>query len=250
MHILVVEDDPALSALLAAELLAIVELEAEVTTVGSLAGATEILARESIDCVLHDFELPDGQADETLRHLQDAFPHIPLVVHSGRGDDRLAVDLVGQGAQDFLVKGSADGAWLGRALRFAVERQRSATDLRLANERFEQLFDLAPIGMALVAPDGRFLRVNRTLCEIVDYPADELMAKTFQDITHPDDLDADLDLVRQVLENRIRTYELHKRYLRADGEEVAVLLSVSLQRTDDGAPLQFIAQIQRAHEPA
>jgi PAS domain S-box-containing protein len=244
MHILVVEDDPALAALLEAQLLAAPELDAEVCTVTTLAGAVEVLARERIDCVLHDFDLPDGHADVTLKHLKERFPHIPLVVHSGQVDEDLAITMVGQGAQDFLVKGRADGAWLARALLFAVERQRIDSELRQANERFEQLFELAPIGMALVAPDGRFLRVNHSFCEIVGHPAADLVARSFQDLTHPDDLAADMRLMGRVLADEITTYALHKRYIHADGSEIPVLLSVSLQRAGDGSPLHFISQVQ------
>jgi diguanylate cyclase (GGDEF)-like protein/PAS domain S-box-containing protein len=104
-------------------------------------------------------------------------------------------------------------------------------------------FEHAPIGKALVAPDGRLLRVNAALCEIVGYPADVLMTKTFQDLTHPDDLDTDVGSVRQLLAGAIRTYSIEKRYLHADGHEVWINLSVSLVR-DDGDPLYFIAQVQ------
>ena len=76
--------------------------------------------------------------------------------------------------------------------------------LREAEQRFRVAFDNAPIGMALVSPDGRFLEVNQSLCEFVGYPADELVMKSFQDITHPADLDADLDYVRQMLAGSIR----------------------------------------------
>src|SRR5438874_2409687 len=96
--------------------------------------------------------------------------------------------------------------------------------LREAEQRFRLAFDNAPIGMALVAPDGQFLQVNASLCEIVGYPADALLAKTFQDITHPDDVLADLEQVRQMLAGVVRTYSKEKRYIHADGHEVWINL--------------------------
>jgi diguanylate cyclase (GGDEF)-like protein/PAS domain S-box-containing protein len=116
--------------------------------------------------------------------------------------------------------------------------------LREAEERFRLAFDNAPIGMALVAPDGRWLRVNRTLCEIVGFSEDELLAKTFQDVTHPEDLSADLDLVNQMLAGEIRTYSMEKRYCHASGGAVWINLSVSLVRDEGDAPLYFIAQLE------
>ena len=114
--------------------------------------------------------------------------------------------------------------------------------------RFRGSFEAAASGMALVAPDGRFLEVNRSLCEIVGYPAEELVELTFQDITHPDDLEADLDYVRQMLRGDIRSYQLTKRYFHKRGDTVWVLISVSLVRSVTGEPLYFVAQIQDVTE--
>jgi PAS domain S-box-containing protein len=116
--------------------------------------------------------------------------------------------------------------------------------LRQGVEQFRSAFTFAAIGMALVAPDGRFLQVNDSLCELVGYTSDELISRTFQDITHPDDLEADLEYVRQMLDGEIRAYQLEKRYVHKDGHIVWVLLSVSLVRAPDGTPVHFISQIQ------
>lgn len=114
----------------------------------------------------------------------------------------------------------------------------------MAEEQIRLSFDAAPIGVALVDIDGRFLRVNRALCEIVGYEADELLALTFQEITDPRDLDADLELVQAALRGRIDRYTMEKRYRRRDGDTVVVQLDVSLVRDGTGRPLHFIAHIQ------
>jgi diguanylate cyclase (GGDEF)-like protein/PAS domain S-box-containing protein len=115
---------------------------------------------------------------------------------------------------------------------------------READARFQAAFADAPIGMALVALDGRFLQVNAALCDLSGYSPVELHNLTFQDITHPDDLDEDLAHVSALLAGRVRAYSMEKRYLRADGGSVWVTLSVSLVRGDDGEPLYFVAQMQ------
>lgn len=125
-----------------------------------------------------------------------------------------------------------------------TEQKRTEAALREEAARFRLSFDNAPIGKALVAPDGRFLEVNPTLCSIVGYSHDELLAATFQDITHPDDLDADLEFVRQMIAGELRTYSMEKRYFHADGHVVWINLSVSLVRDDTAAPLYFISQIE------
>lgn len=111
-------------------------------------------------------------------------------------------------------------------------------------DAFRLAFDAAPIGMALVAPDGRWLKVNRSLCELTGYSEVELLQGSFQDITHPEDLEADLHYVEQVLADERRWYHMDKRYIRKDGDVVWASLSVSLVRDAEGAPLVFVSQIE------
>lgn len=123
-------------------------------------------------------------------------------------------------------------------------RKRADEALRLSAQQFSRVFDSAAIGMALVALDGHWLKVNQTVCEITGYAEEELHGKTFQDITHPEDLERDLAYVRQMLAGEIRWYQMEKRYFHKHGHAVWILLSVSLVRDAQGQPLQFIAQIQ------
>jgi PAS domain S-box-containing protein len=122
----------------------------------------------------------------------------------------------------------------------------ASADPRLAEseERFRGAFESAAIGMALVAPDGRWLRVNSSLCRVVGYSPGELLATTFQAITHPNDLDRDVEYVRLMLAGTIPHYQLEKRYFHKNGHLVWILLSVSLVRDGDGSPLYFVSQIE------
>jgi len=116
--------------------------------------------------------------------------------------------------------------------------------LRRSEERFIGAFEYAPIGVALVSPEGRWLKVNRALCELVGYSQAELLSSNFQSITHPDDLAADLEKVRETLAGNASSYQTEKRYVHAHGHFVTVSLHVSLVRDDAAAPSYFIAQIQ------
>ena len=116
--------------------------------------------------------------------------------------------------------------------------------LRESEEKFRRAFEDAATGEALVDPDGTFTQVNQSLCEIVGYSKAELVGKTFQEITHPEDLNLDLNYARQMLAGQIRTYQWEKRYLHKLGYVVWVLLSVSMMSNIDGQPIYFIAQIQ------
>jgi len=160
-----------------------------------------------------------------------------------------------------LVRPDGDVRWVhgrrralydaeGRPLRMSGTLQditgRVAAEhaLRDAEERFRRSFDEAPIGMALVSLEGRWTKVNDALCEIVGYPQSQLMELRFQDITHPHDLSADEEFVRQMIAGERSTYQMDKRYLHAGGHVVWVQLNVSLARDAGGQAMYFIAQIQ------
>ena len=125
-----------------------------------------------------------------------------------------------------------------------TEAKRAREALREAQQRFEQAFENAPIGMALQGLDGRWVRVNRAVCEITGYEEAELLERTFQDITHPDDLGADLQYARQLVAGEIRDYRMEKRYITARGQTVWINLAVSLVRDSTDRPLYFITQIE------
>jgi PAS domain S-box-containing protein len=108
---------------------------------------------------------------------------------------------------------------------------------------FQDAFHFAAIGMALVGLDGRWLRVNRSVSELLGYTEAELLAGSFQDITHPDDLALDLAYVDDLVQGRITHYQMDKRYFRKDGEIVWVCLDVSLVRDAEGKPQHFISQL-------
>ncbi|WP_221090974.1 sensor domain-containing protein [Deinococcus aquaedulcis] len=109
---------------------------------------------------------------------------------------------------------------------------------------FTAMFRRSPIGMALVSLQGQFMTVNEALCRMLGYTQAELLALTFQDITHPEDLDSDLGLLRRVLAREMDQYELRKRYWRKDGQLIWIELHVSLILDEAGAPAFFVSQIQ------
>lgn len=125
-----------------------------------------------------------------------------------------------------------------------TERKKVESALLESEERFSKAFNCASIGMALVAPDGRWLQVNQALCKIVGYSEQELLASSFQAITHPHDLEIYLGYVRQMLAGEISTYQMEKRYFHNNGNTVWILLSVSLVWDIHNQPLYFISQIQ------
>ena len=128
--------------------------------------------------------------------------------------------------------------------RHISEMERISHALQESEQHFRNAFDYASTGMALVSPDGHWLQVNRSLCELVGYTEEELLASKYQSITHSDDLGNLLVYIHHLLDGEIPTHQMEQRYLHRLGRSVWVLLSVSLVHSAEGRPLHFIFQIQ------
>ena len=154
---------------------------------------------------------------------------------------------------EFDASGQAIG-WVGtstdihdqKAAAEVLEQtvQKRTAELARSEQRFRQSFAHAGIGMALVGLDGRWLQVNRVMCQIVGYTEAELSRKSFQEITHPADLDADLAHLADLLAGNVDHYQMEKRYFHRDGHIVHARLTVSLVRDETGAPAHFISQVE------
>lgn len=135
-------------------------------------------------------------------------------------------------------------ATFGSQIGQFIERKRAERALWESEQQFRATFEQAAVGLSHIGLDGRWLRFNERLCHIVGYTPEELCAKTFQDITHPDDLAADLDGVRKILAGETQRYALEKRYIRKDGALIWVYLTVSLMRDAAGVPQYLIAAVE------
>lgn len=125
----------------------------------------------------------------------------------------------------------------------AEQAERHVAALRESEERFRSAFDHAA-GMALVAKDGKWIKVNRSLCEMVGYSEEELLASNFQAITHEDDLANMTVHIQQLLEGKLPNYQMELRYKHKQGHEIWILLSVTLIRNAQNESINLIFQIQ------
>jgi diguanylate cyclase (GGDEF)-like protein/PAS domain S-box-containing protein len=129
-----------------------------------------------------------------------------------------------------------------------VDRDRRDFEFDRDRLDFEGSFTFAPIGIALIGLDGRFLRVNPAFCQITGYAPEELLGKAVRDITHPDDVGADAEQVARLLAGETRSSQLEKRYINARGHVVWALVFRSLARDKQGMPQHFIAQVMDVSE--
>jgi PAS domain S-box-containing protein len=123
-------------------------------------------------------------------------------------------------------------------------KKKTEETLKISEETFRNAFEYSPIGMMLVSPEGQFLKANKSVCDMLGYSTDELLAKTFQEITYPDDLKADLDLLQKTLNGEINSYKMEKRYFTKNGSILWIWLHVSLVLNQNNEPLYVVSQVK------
>lgn len=171
---------------------------------------------------------------------------LELVISDGKSFEKEVVDIKGT---HYLVRLSPYKSRVGvtgvvvSLIDFSVSHE-ARRELEQSEHRFRGTFENAAVGIAHVNLDGSWLDVNERLCEIVGYTKQELLGSTFQDITHRDDLDSDLEQLDQLIKGEIDSYSMEKRYVRKDGSEVWINLTVSLNCDDKGEPLYCISIIK------
>src|ERR1700687_3486489 len=130
----------------------------------------------------------------------------------------------------------------------AASRRRTEAELRDSEQLFRKIFEEGPLGMAIVGPDNRLVNVNNTLGHLLGYEPAELLGRTFMEITHPDDIAADLAQAHRLFKGEISAYQLEKRYIKRNGESTWIHLTGALIRDRDGAPLYAIGMIEDINE--
>ncbi len=156
---------------------------------------------------------------------------------------RIEVPALRKDGSEFLIEMALSATEGAEGWRFTA-MMHDISERKAQSELFETTFDHAPIGVALVALDGRFLKVNRSFAGLVGYSVEEMLATDFQTITHADDLDRDLELLGQLIAGEIPEYQMDKRYQLKGGGVIWVNLAVSMVHHLDGSPKHCIAQVQ------
>ena len=124
-----------------------------------------------------------------------------------------------------------------------AERKAQDLALRTSEETFRQAMENTSVGMAITSPDGRWLRANPAICDMLGYSEAEFLAQDFRSVTHPDDLQVTLDNMARLLDGAVRSFQIEKRYVHKDGHIVWTLLTTSLVRHADGTPNYFVSHV-------
>ncbi|TRX47187.1 PAS domain S-box protein [Fulvivirga sp. M361] len=206
-----------------------------------------------------DYNL-EGQ-DIIGRHHYDIFPEIRQMPHWIDDHQRALAGEVIQNNDDPFVREDGTRQWLkyeiypwydetgeiggiGMFTEDITPEREMMEAIKLNEEKFRSVVEYSAIGMTLVSTEGRFLDVNLALGRILGYSREELMKCTFQEITHPEDLDTDLQNVQDMMDLKIKSYQMEKRYRHKKGKMVWAQLNVSAAYKEDGNVAFFISQIQ------
>jgi len=152
--------------------------------------------------------------------------------------------------QEFPIEASISQVDVGGGTLYTVilrdvsERVEAEAKIKESQEELLVIFEQAAVGFSNSSPDGRFLRVNQKLCEITGYSQEELLSMSFQEITHPDDLEKDFEIQSRLLSDGAGSYTTEKRYRRKDGSYVWVNLTASLVRDANGQPRYLVKVIE------
>ncbi len=226
------------------------------------------------DVIIMDVSMPNLNGLEATRQVRGWLPDCEVLILSQHESPEMVRQAINAGARGFVAKRS-----IGKDLISALESvarhepffdsavlksvnpsgnldvqeilQRSAAferALRESEQLYRSTFELAAVGVAHVSPEGRWLRVNKKLCDIVGYSESELLKLTFQQITHPDDLPADLAETAKIVSGELDTFSMEKRYIRKDGSQVWINLSVAGARDASGKLKHFISVVEDISE--
>lgn len=238
LRILHLEADPK-DAVLVKETLGVEGVNCAMTWVRNRDDFIAALEHGGIDLVLSDVSPPPFDEMSAVTMVRARWPSIPLIFVCATTGEKLAIELLKRGATDYVLK---PGLFrLVPAVRRAMREvenlkgsRRTEASLHETEERLRIVFSESPMGIALVGMDGRPVLTNPALERMLGYTGEELNRMTFIEFTHPDDCAKDLDLYQKLIQGRLQSYQMEKRYIRKDGQPVWARLSVSLARETAG----------------
>ncbi len=201
---------------------------------------------QDYDIVLTDVVLEDSMSGlnfvNRIRRIPGRKGDVPILALTAYDDMTRRVELFNMGVTDYLAKPLVDEDIFVR-IGGMLKQQQVNERLRDSEDRHRIIFEHAAAGIARLALDGRFLQINEFWCNMLGYTQQEMLEATFQQITHPDDLEPDLAQVKRLLAGEIPAYTMEKRYLHRNGQVVWVHLAVVVQRDAGGEPLYFISVV-------
>ncbi|HZR46180.1 MAG TPA: PAS domain S-box protein [Candidatus Manganitrophaceae bacterium] len=206
------------------------------------------LRQKQWDLILSDYFMPRFDAIKAMQVARESGLDIPFIIISGSIGEEIAVAAMKTGAHDYMMKDNLSrlSPAIEREMQESVRRRehrQAEAALRESEERFRDVFDRAPIGITLIAPDGRWLRVNRVFCRMLGYSEQELSAITFQSVIHPDDFEINSQDSSPLLAMEGDSF-VEKRFFHKDGHLIWANVSATVIRSVEGTAPYLLVQVQ------
>ncbi|MDX6587090.1 MAG: hypothetical protein QOI31_1563 [Solirubrobacterales bacterium] len=183
--VLLVEDNPADARLLQEMVSVSGDHDLVLRPCRKLSEAIKEIEDGETDCVLLDLSLPDVSGLDGIDQLRERFPDLPIIILTGLNDEEVALEALGAGAQDYLVKGSIEGVGLKRAVRYAIERKSAENELAHLGRQNEMILDSAGEGICGLDSSGVVTFANPAAARLLGCEREDLLGVLFHDVVHP-----------------------------------------------------------------
>lgn len=231
----------------------------EVIAANSGDEALRILSAESVECILLELAMPDTTGLELCRRIRSTakLKDLPILIFSASNDQESVLQCLAIGADDYVQKSAGSEVLKGR-IRAQLRRRQYESENRLIREvietvrkseaRFRSAFENTNVAMFLTDADSRFVRVNEALAELFGYTADEMLGRSLIELTHTEEVEEIKRRRDELLAGKSNHFEMEMRCLKKDRTLFWSLTNVSLVRSSDSEPLQYVGQMQDISE--
>lgn len=215
----------------------------------------ELISQQIFDIILSDFNILGFDGLQVLEVIKKTNPDLPVVIITGTGSEEVAIKAMKMGAADYVIKSVKHIRSLPQVIINVLEHKQKEIELNKTQNAlfksealFRTAFENATIGVCMVDIEGKFISVNKTLCEITGYSRSELEKSSFLKITHPDDLERSHSFLLKILNGDINYTNFEKRYLHKSGKIIWAIMSTSLIKNELNEPEYFFTFIQDISE--
>ncbi len=225
ISVLLIEDNPGDQVIIKSYLNEENNYEFMIKSSFNLSGGLKLLNEAKYDVVILDLGLPDSSGLNGLKKISRVNDAIPVIVLTIDNSDDTGLAAINSGAQDYIAKNDIQYKNLSRSIRYAISRKNLEIKLKSSLSLYENTFEQAQVGFAHISPNAEFIKLNKKFCDILGYSSSELLGKSINDITYPDDLEKDLTNLEKIISGKLISYKIEKRFLHKNGFVIWVNMS-------------------------
>jgi two-component system, NarL family, sensor histidine kinase UhpB len=231
INVLLVEDNPGDAVIIKEMFREIPEINFKIFHTINLQEGLKSISNENFDIILLDLQLPDSAGIETFCGVNEVASEIPIIILTGLEDEKFAIEIVGEGAQDYLVKGQVDSKLLSRCINYSIERKHIERKLAESEEKYRLMVEKTHSGVFFVNSKNELSYVNKQMAKMLGFRVSEMINKNISNFTNPEGDSCFKDHLKSIrkgtkLRKKLaQTYELE--FLRKDGSSLWVLVSTN-----------------------